>query len=150
MARESLQLKLRWVEYAQGTVKGLLTNIREAASTNTTFRTVLYTATHCQLVVMSLKAGEDIGEEVHALDQFIRCEQGAGVAAMNSVTHVLSAGMAVLVPAGIRHNIRNTSTSEVMRLSTLYSPPNHRGGVVHKTKVEALADTEHFDGKTSE
>ena len=123
--------------------------IRREALENDYFRKVLYTAEHSQLVVMSLKPGEDIGEEVHQLDQFIRCEEGAGKAVLDGVEHVLNNGAAILVPAGAKHNIINTSSEQAMKLSTVYAPPNHRDGVIHKTKAEAQADTEHFDGKTS-
>ncbi len=131
-------------------MKGFITKIEKDAIENEFFRKVLYTAKHCQLVVMSLKAGEDIGEEVHQLDQFIRCEGGVGKAVLDGVEYAISPGVAVLVPAGAKHNIINTSSSEPMKLYTLYSPPNHKDGVVHKTKADAESDTEHFDGKTSE
>ena len=99
---------------------------------------------------MSLLLHEDIGEEVHKLDQFIRCEEGTGVAVLNGVVHEISAGVAILVPAGATHNIINTSTDQVMKLYTVYAPPNHKDGVVHKTKADAKADTEEFDGTTTE
>jgi mannose-6-phosphate isomerase-like protein (cupin superfamily) len=112
-------------------------------------RTVLYTAKNCQLVVMSLKPGEDIGAEVHKLDQFFRVEEGEGKAVLDGVEHRIKPGFAVIVPAGARHNIIN-GPSESMKLYTLYAPPNHRDGVVHVTKADAEADKEHFDGKTTE
>ena len=99
---------------------------------------------------MSLKPGEDIGEEIHQLDQFIRCEQGVGKAVLDGVEHEIGNGVAILVPAGAKHNIINTSAEQSMKLYTLYAPPNHRDGVVHKTKADAEKDSEHFDGKTSE
>jgi mannose-6-phosphate isomerase-like protein (cupin superfamily) len=113
------------------------------------FRQVLYTAKNCQLVVMSLKPKEDIGMEVHKLDQFFRVEEGSGEAILDGVHKQISTGFAVIVPAGTRHNIVNTGTAP-MKLYTLYAPPNHRDGVVHKTKADAEADKEHFDGKTTE
>ncbi len=131
-------------------MKGFVTNIEKDALKNNYFREVLYTAKYCQLVVMSLNPKEDIGEETHKLDQFIRCEQGVGKAVLDGVEHEMNAGVAVLVPAGTKHNIVNTSPSEAMKLYTLYAPPNHLDGVVHKTKADAQTDTEHFDGKTSE
>ena len=131
-------------------MKGFSTKIEKDTLENDYFRKVLYTAKHSQLVVMSLKPKEDIGEEVHKLDQFIRCEQGMGKAVLDGVEHEMSEGVAVLVPAGTRHNIINTSPEQSMKLYTLYAPPNHRDGVVHKTKADAEADTEHLDGKTSE
>lgn len=130
-------------------MKGYAGNIEELSLKNENFRKVLYTAKSSQLVVMSLKPGEDIGEEVHELDQFIRCEAGAGKAVLDGVEHEIGDGFAVVVPAGTRHNIINTS-DKAMKLYTVYSPPNHRDGVVHKTKAEAESDEEHFDGKTTE
>ncbi len=131
-------------------MKGFITKIEKDTLENDYFRKVLYTAKYSQLVVMSLKPKEDIGEEIHKLDQFIRCEQGIGKAVLDGVEHEMSAGVAVLVPAGTKHNILNTSSIEDMKLYTLYAPPNHRDGVIHKTKADAEADAEHFDGKTSE
>lgn len=132
-------------------MKGYVINIAKAALENENFREVLYTAKNCQLVVMSLKPGEEIGEEVHQLDQFIRCEVGEGKAILDGVEHALSDNFAIVVPAGAKHNIINTSTEKVMKFYTLYAPPNHKDGVTHKTKVDAVADEgEHFDGKTSE
>jgi mannose-6-phosphate isomerase-like protein (cupin superfamily) len=84
------------------------------------------------------------------LDQFIRCEQGTGTAILNGVIHDIHASMSVLVPAGARHNIVNTSTDVLMKLYTVYAPPNHRDGVIHLTKSDAEVDTEHFDGVTTE
>ena len=127
-----------------------VTNIEKDTLDNTNFRKVLYTAKNSQLVVMSLKPGEDIGEEVHQLDQFIRCERGEGTAVLDGVSHSISDGFVVVVPAGTRHNIVNTSPTESLKLYTLYSLPNHRDGVIHVTKKQAEADTEHFDGKTTE
>ena len=130
-------------------MKGFVGSIEKAALKNKTFRTVLYTAKNCQLVVMSLKPGEDIGAEVHKLDQFFRVEEGEGTAVPDGVEHRIKPGFAVIVPAGARHNIIN-GPSEPMKLYTLYAPPNHRDGVVHTTKADAEADKEHFDGKTTE
>lgn len=131
-------------------MNGFVTTIEADTVANEYFRRVLYTARFCQLVVMSLKPDEDIGEEVHKLDQFIRCEEGEGTATLDGVERHMSSGVAVVVPAGTLHNITNTSHTEAMKLYTLYAPPHHRDGVVHKTKADAEADTEHFDGKTTE
>jgi mannose-6-phosphate isomerase-like protein (cupin superfamily) len=98
---------------------------------------------------MALKPGEDIGMEVHKLDQFFRVEEGNGVALLDGVRTEIRAGFAVLVPAGTNHNIINTGTDS-LKLYTLYAPPNHRDGVVHQTRADADADNEHFDGKTTE
>ena len=97
---------------------------------------------------MALKPREEIGAEVHKLDQFFRVEHGSGEAVLDGVRTAIRAGFAVVVPAGARHNIINTGT-EPLKLYTLYAPPNHRDGVVHHTRADAEADTEHFDGKTS-
>jgi len=130
-------------------MKGYVINIEKASLENGYFRRVLYTAKSSQLVVMSLKPGEEIGEEIHHLDQFIRIEAGNGKAILDGKEHEISDGFAVVVPAGVKHNIINTST-EKMKLYTVYSPPNHRDGVIHETKEEAEKDDEHFDGKTTE
>jgi len=130
-------------------MKGYVQDIESIATVNKDFRRVLYTARHCQLVVMSLEPREDIGAEVHTLDQFFRVEAGQGEAELDGVRTSIRAGFAVIVPAGARHNIINTG-AEPLKLYTLYAPPNHRDGVVNPTRADAQADTEHFDGKTSE
>jgi mannose-6-phosphate isomerase-like protein (cupin superfamily) len=130
-------------------MKGFVHDIEHLAVENSEFRRVLYTAKHCQLVVMALKPGEEIGAEVHKLDQFFRLEEGAGEAVLDGVRTVIRSGFAVLVPAGTKHNIINTGSGP-LKLYTLYAPPNHRDGVVHHTRADAEADTEHFDGKTTE
>ncbi|MCV2355989.1 cupin domain-containing protein [Paucibacter sp. B2R-40] len=130
-------------------MKGYVQDIESVAIGNDDFRKVLYTAKNCQLVVMSLNPQEDIGAEVHKLDQFFRVEQGHGEVVLDGVKTPIKPGYAVIVPAGARHNIINTGT-EPLKLYTIYSPPNHRDGVVHHTRAAAEADTEHFDGKTSE
>lgn len=130
-------------------MKGYVQDIEAIAIQNEDFRKVLYTAKNCQLVVMALKPNEEIGAEVHKLDQFFRVEQGTGEAVLDGVRTPLQAGYAVVVPAGAKHNIINTGT-EPLKLYTLYAPPNHRDGVIHHTRADAEADTEHFDGKTSE
>ena len=131
-------------------MNGFIENIEKLSLANDAFRRVLYTAKNSQLVLMSLKPGEDIGEEVHQLDQFIRVEQGQGKAILDGAEHNLTDGFAILVPAGARHNIINVSESEPLKLYTLYAPPNHRDGVEHTTKEQAESDSEEFDGVTSE
>ena len=131
------------------TVKGFVKNIESITVKNEDFRQVLYTAKNCQLVVMSLNPKEEIGMEVHKLDQFFRVEEGTGEAVLDGIHRTISAGFAVLVPAGTNHNIINTG-SFPMKLYTLYSPPNHRDGVVHHTRADAEKDNEQFDGKTTE
>ena len=130
-------------------MKGFVKDIEGLAIKNEEFRRVLYTARSCQLVVMELKPKDEIGMEVHKLDQFCRVEEGTGEAVLDGVRTAISAGFAVLVPAGANHNIINTG-SVPLKLYTLYAPPNHRDGVVHRTRAEAEADNEHFDGKTTE
>ncbi|HEX7651383.1 MAG TPA: cupin domain-containing protein [Candidatus Paceibacterota bacterium] len=131
-------------------MQGFVTNIEQVARENTDFRRVLYTARHSQLVLMSLPAGEEIGEEVHDGDQFIRVERGRGMSVLEGVERDLTDGSAIVIPAGVRHNIINTSETEALSLYTLYAPPHHRDGVVHRTKAEAEQDTEHFEGVTTE
>ena len=130
-------------------MKGYVQNIEEVAVKNEYFRQVLYTARHCQLVVMALQPGEEIGMEIHELDQFFRVEEGTGEAILDGVRTTIRAGFAVLVPEGANHNIVNTG-SVPLKLYTLYAPPNHRDGVVHHTRAAAEADDEQFDGKTTE
>lgn len=130
-------------------LKGFVEDIEAVAIANGDFRRVLYTAKSCQLVVMSLKPREEIGQEVHPLDQFFRVEEGKGVAILDGHRSDIGPGFAVLVPAGASHNIINTGDAP-LKLYTLYSPPNHRDGVVHATRAEAEADNEAFDGKTTE
>ena len=127
-----------------------ITNIEQESLLNKNFRKVLYTAKNSQLVVMSLLPKEEIGEEVHQLDQFTRVEAGQGKAVLNDKEYELANGFAVVVPAGTKHNIINTSETEEMKLYTVYSPPNHKDGTIHATKEIAEANEEHFDGKTTE
>jgi mannose-6-phosphate isomerase-like protein (cupin superfamily) len=132
-------------------MKGYVTNIEKDTLENDNFRKVLYTAKNSQLVLMALKPGEEIGSEVHTLDQFLRIEQGTGKAILNDVEYDIMDGSAIVVPAGTKHNFVNTSETEPMKLYTIYSPPEHIDGVVHATKADAEADTtDEFDGKTTE
>ena len=130
-------------------MKGFVQDIESLAVKNDKFRQVLYTAKNCQLVLMSLKPQEDIGAEIHKLDQFFRVEEGSGEAVLNGARTPIQAGFAILVPAGVHHNIINTGT-EPLKLYTLYAPPNHRDGVIHETRADAEGDTEHFNGRTTE
>jgi len=130
-------------------MKCFVQDIESLAVKNDDFRQVIYTAKYSQLVLMALKPKEDIGAEVHKLDQFFRVEEGSGEAVLDGVRTTIREGFAVVVPAGTNHNIINTG-SVPMKLYTLYSPPNHRDGVVHHTRADAVADNEHFDGKTTE
>jgi mannose-6-phosphate isomerase-like protein (cupin superfamily) len=131
------------------TMKGFVEDIENIAVKNEDFRQVLYTAKNCQPVVMALKPKEEIGMEVHKLDQFFRVEEGMGDAIFDGVHAAIKAGFAVLVPAGANHNIVITGNVP-LKFYTLYAPPNHRDGVVHHTLTEAEKDNEHVDGKTTE
>lgn len=133
-------------------MKGFHGNIEKMTLENENFRKVLYTAKHCQLVVMSLQPGEEIGMEVHPEnDQFFRFEAGTGKSFIDGNEYDLSDGMSLIVPSGAKHNIVNTSATEKLKMYTLYSPPHHKDGTVHKTKADAEADeSEHFAGETTE
>ena len=127
---------------------GYVTNLEKKTADNETFRTVLFTAHYCQLVVMSLKPGEDIGAEVHGVDQFIRIEKGSGIALLDGKEHHVEDGFSVVIPAGTEHNIINGGTSGPMKLYTVYATPDHKDGIVHQTKKDAKHD-EPFDGHVS-
>lgn len=130
--------------------KGYVGNIEQLSKENTDFRHVLYTAQNVQLVLMSLQPGEDIGEEVHELDQFLRIESGVGEALLGDTKYPVEDGVSILVPAGTVHNVTNTSTTEELKLYTLYAPPEHQDGTIRHTKAEAEANEEHYDGKPTE
>jgi mannose-6-phosphate isomerase-like protein (cupin superfamily) len=130
--------------------KGFVADIEKLTERNADFRRVLYTGKNLQLVLMSIQPGEEIGEEVHSDgDQFFRIEKGKGEVWIDGKRSGVEGGYAILVPAGARHNVKNTGR-EPLRLYTLYSPPEHRDGTVHVTKAEAQGSKEHFDGKTTE
>lgn len=120
-------------------MKGYHVNIEELSLKNEYFREVLYTDERVQLVVMSLLPEEEIGEEVHMLNQFIRVEGGKGKCIMDGEECEVEKGSALIIPAGLKHNIINTSQQGALKLYTLYAPPNHVPGTVHKTKAEADA-----------
>ncbi len=128
-------------------MKGFIVHIEKETIDNNDYRRVLYTAKNCQLVLMSIAPGDEIGEEVHTLDQFIRIEEGNGTVFMDGVAHELGEDHAVIIPAGIRHNVVNTSESD-LKLYTVYAPPEHKDGVVVPTKADE--NEEHFDGVTTE
>jgi len=132
-------------------MKGYVVHLERETKKNTDFRHVLYTGKHSQLVLMSLKPGEEIGEETHEEhDQFFRFEVGEGKVIIDDVEHRVKDGNGVIVPAGARHNVINTSKRSNLRLYTIYSPPEHQDGVIRHTKREALASEEHFDGRSTE
>lgn len=131
--------------------KGYKNNIEKLTLENDNFRQVLYTAGHCQLVLMSLKPGEEIGSEVHKDgDQFFRFEKGEGKVVINETDYVVGDGDTAIVPAGATHNVVNTSATEALKLYTIYAPPHHKDGVVRATKAEAEANGPEFDGTTTE
>ena len=131
-------------------MSGYITNIEEHTFKNENFRQVLYTGENSQLVLMSLRPKEEIGEETHTVDQFIRIEAGQGFAILDGVKSPIADGTAVVIPAGTKHNIINSSDNDELKLYSLYSPPEHRDGTIHKTKADALSHEEHFDGRTTE
>jgi mannose-6-phosphate isomerase-like protein (cupin superfamily) len=120
---------------------GFVGDIEKLTEKNAYFRQVLFTGKHAQLVVMSLLPGEEIGNEVHnTVDQFFRIEEGEAKFIFNGQEeHVVKSGDAVIVPAGTFHNVINNSSKEALKLYTIYSPPNHPDGTIHKTKAEAEA-----------
>lgn len=132
-------------------MKGFNANIEKDTIENENFRKVLYTSKHSQLVLMSLNPGEEIGMEVHPdNDQFFRFEKGEGKCVIDGNEYSVRDGSAIVVPAGAEHNVINISTTEKLKLYTIYSPAHHRDKVMHPTKEKALADSEEFDGKTTE
>jgi len=131
-------------------MKVFVSNIEEDTLGNDNFRKVLFTTEKSQLVLMNLRPGEEIGEEVHDGDQFFRFESGKGKAVLEGQDYEVSDGVSVMVPAGARHNIINTSETDNLKLYTIYMPPEHKDGTVHATREEAEADPDHhFDGRTS-
>ena len=132
-------------------MKGFKTSIENDTLENTNFRKVVYTSKHAQLVLMSLRPGEEIGIETHRdNDQFFRVEKGRGRCLIDGNVYELSDGDAVVVPSGAEHNIINVSGEEELKLYTIYSPPHHKDGIVRSTKKDAESNEEEFDGKTTE
>lgn len=131
-------------------MRGFIGDIEERTEANADFRRVLYTGPHIQLVLMALQPGEEIGEEIHAdTDQFFRVEEGKGEVWIDGQQGRIESDVAIVVPAGARHNIRNTG-HKPLKLYTLYAPPHHEDGTVHHTKSDAERSREHFAGKTPE
>ena len=142
---------LRHLKIKIKTMKGFNSNIEKDTLENNNFRKVLYTSKHSQLVLMSLKPNEDIGEEVHnENDQFFRFESGQGKVVIDGNEYSVEDGSAIVVPAGAKHNVVNVSDSEDLKLYTIYSPAHHKDGIVRATKEEAEANEEDFDGNTTE
>ena len=131
-------------------MKGFVDDIEGRTEKNTDFRRVLYTGKNMQLVLMALRPAEEIGEEVHTdRDQFFRVEDGEGEVWIDGARTRIEGGTAIVVPAGARHNVKNTG-KKPLKLYTLYAPPEHADRIVRATKAEAEAKEEHFDGKTTE
>ena len=131
--------------------KGFSTDLEKETRKNSDFRHVLYTGKFSQLVLMNLKPGEDIGEEVHdTVDQFFRFEEGEGKVIIDGTEHIVKDGSGVVVPSGAKHNVVNTSSKMNLKLYTIYSPPEHIDKVVRHTKADALREPEEYDGKTTE
>ncbi|MEP7319775.1 MAG: cupin domain-containing protein [Panacibacter sp.] len=131
-------------------MKGFKGNIEQLTLDNDNFRKVLYTGPHLQLVLMSLKVGEEIGAEIHANnDQFFRFESGTGKCIIDNNEYHVAEGDAIVVPAGAKHNVINTGTT-AFKMYTIYGPPNHQDGTLRKTKEDAERKDEVFDGKTTE
>jgi mannose-6-phosphate isomerase-like protein (cupin superfamily) len=128
-------------------MKGYVTNIEKETLENENYRKVLYTAKNSQLVVMTIQPGDEIGMEVHELDQFIRIEEGKATVTLDDVEHEVEDDWAVVIPAGTNHNVVNTGDAP-LRLYSVYSPPEHKDGTTHPTKADE--QEEHFDGVTSE
>ena len=128
--------------------KVFVDNIEKLTKENENFRKVIFTSSHSQLVVMTIQPGDDIGEEVHELDQFIRIEEGEAKAVLDDVEYEMKDDFAVVIPVGVKHNIINTG-DKPLKLYSIYSPAEHRHDVIHATKEEAEADNEEFDGVTS-
>jgi mannose-6-phosphate isomerase-like protein (cupin superfamily) len=132
-------------------MKGFNANIEKETLENANFRKVLYTGKHSQLVLMSLKPGEEIGMEVHnENDQFFRFEKGVGKVIIDGNEYEVTDGSVIVVPTGAEHNVINVSDTEELKLYTIYSPAHHKDGVIRLTKAEAMADGPEFDGVTSE
>lgn len=124
---------------------GYVGNVEKLASENTDFRRVLFTGQHEQLVLMHLLPNEDIGEEVHAIvDQFLRVEAGEGKVIIDGEEKAVSDGDSIIVPAGAKHNLINTSSKNPLKLYTIYAPPHHKHGTIHKTREDAEADTKDY------
>lgn len=127
-------------------MKGFIGDIEEQTEANRDFRRVLFTGPRMQLVVMALQAGEELGEEVHvSTDQYFRVEEGKGKIWLDGDETTIESDMAIVVPAGMRHNIKNTG-HKPLKLYTLYAPPQHADGTVHRTKAEAAATGVHVAG----
>ena len=132
-------------------MKGFKTNIENETEGNSNFRKVLYTSKYSQLVLMSLKPNEEIGEETHhENDQFFRVESGNGICIIDGNEYKIKSGDAVIIPAGARHNLINTDTVSILKMYTIYSPAHHKDGIIRATKKEAESNAPEYDGVTTE
>jgi mannose-6-phosphate isomerase-like protein (cupin superfamily) len=132
-------------------MKGFKSNIEKDTLENNNFRKVLYSGKHLQLVLMSLKAGEEIGEEIHEdTDQFFRFESGAGTCVIDGNEYTVKNGDAIIIPAGAKHNVINADSTTELKMYTIYAPPHHKDGLVRVTKEDAENNGVEFDGKTTE
>jgi mannose-6-phosphate isomerase-like protein (cupin superfamily) len=132
-------------------VKGFKTALEKETDVNTDFRKVLYTSKHLQLVLMSLEVGEEIGEEIHLEnDQFFRFESGIGHCSVNETEYSVKDGDVLIVPAGAKHNILNASSTDQLKLYTIYAPPHHKDGIVRHSKQDATERETLFNGETTE
>lgn len=134
-------------------MKGYKSNIESETLENTNFRKVLYSGKHLQLVLMNLKGGEEIGEEIHhENDQFFRFESGTGKCFIDGNEYLVTDGDALIIPAGAKHNIINTDNKKEFKMYTIYAPPHHKDQILRATKAEAedAANAEEFDGVTTE
>lgn len=147
---KSFKPSLNEVKTKKSNKKGHHTNIEKDTLDNNNFRKVLYTGEHMQLVLMTLKPKEEIGIETHpTIDQFFRFEAGKGKCIINGNEYQVKDGDSIIIPSGSEHNIINTG-KEPLKMYTIYTPPNHKDGIVFKTKEEAEESKEKFDGKTTE
>ena len=132
-------------------MKGYKSNIEKDTKKNKVFRNVVYTSKNLQLVLMSLKPGEEIGAEVHSdTDQFFRVDSGTGKCVIDRHVYILKDGDAIIIPARAKHNVINTHKTKALKLYTLYAPPHHKDGTIHRTKEIAENSDEEFDGITTE
>lgn len=132
-------------------MKGFKSNIETDTLENNNFRKVLYSGKHLQLVLMSLKAGEEIGEEIHEdTDQFFRFESGSGKCVIDENEYTVKNGDVIIIPAGAKHNVINTDSTTELKMYTIYAPPHHKDGLVRVTKEDAVNNGVEFDGKTTE